>query len=85
MNLPWLEDPKEKVPSVSLSILAVSFLALLIVGGLHVAEKITTTSIFPETFYSALALYFGRRFSFNGKTFTSEKAEEIENKLGEQK
>lgn len=85
MKLPVFEDPKSKEPSVSLTILVVSFLGMLAVGGLHVADKISTVSLFPELFYSAVALYFSRRLNIGGKLFTSDKAEEIQTKLGEEK
>ena len=43
--------------------------------------KVATTSIFPELTYSTIALYFGRRFSSNGKLYSSEQAETIVEKV----
>lgn len=77
----FVTDPVNKLPSVSLTILIVAFTAVLVAGSLEMAGVVKSTSLFSEVFYSAVALYFGRRFSSNGKVFSSEKAQEIEKKL----
>jgi hypothetical protein len=77
MNL-FVPDPKTKEPSVSLTLLLISTIALIIIGSLHAAGIIQTTSIFTEMFYSTTALYFGRRFNISGKVFSSEKTKPIE-------
>jgi predicted permease len=60
----WLLDPKDKKPSVSLTLLVISVLALIIVGSLEIMNKINTTSIFEQFFYTQVALYFGRRSGY---------------------
>jgi hypothetical protein len=79
----WVIDPGTKLPSVSLTILVVSLTAVIVAGSLHMAGVVQSTSLFSEVFYSSVALYFGRRFSMNGKTFSSEKAEEIKEKVSD--
>jgi hypothetical protein len=71
----FISDPKDKQPSVSLTLLMVSFLAILVGAGLHMYGKVEDTSVLAELFYTTSALYFGRRFNFNNKTFSSEKTE----------
>ena len=68
----WMDDPKTKEPSVSLTMLVVSFTGVLIAAGLHMADIVKDTSIMTEIFYANVALYFGRRFSMGGKTFSSD-------------
>ncbi len=72
INLFWLVDPKTKKVSVSLTMLVISFAALLIGCGLEMAEVTKSTSVLVEIFYANVALYFGRRFSFKGQAFSSE-------------
>lgn len=72
----WLNDPKTKEKSVSLTILVYSFILLIVVGVFQVLNKVATTGPFSELFYSSVALYFGRRLNFGGKVFTSETASE---------
>lgn len=77
----WLLDPKTEEKSVSLTLLVCSFILLVLVGVMQVLNKVTTTGPFAELFYSATALYFGRRLNFGGKVFTSEVATEINTTL----
>lgn len=58
----WLNDPKDKLPSVSLSLLMFSFVALIIASVLHMTGKINETSSLTELFYACGGLYFGRKF-----------------------
>lgn len=83
MNLDklWIVDPYTGHKSVSLTILAISFIATLIAGALHMAGTVASTSIFTEMMYSACALYFGRKLNINNKNFSSEKAEQVEKKV----
>jgi enamine deaminase RidA (YjgF/YER057c/UK114 family) len=74
-NLPWVKDPKDGSASVSLTMLAVSFIAVLIAAGLQMADVIKDTSVVLELFYGNLALYFGRRFSVNNKNFSSDNSQ----------
>lgn len=80
MNL-WLKDPKDGTVSVSLTLLVIFAVGALVSASLNMAGVVQNTSTFTELFYSACALYFGRRFSFKGQSFSSEKAEEIEKKV----
>lgn len=84
MKLPVFKDPKDGGPSVSLTILVVSFICVLVAGTLHMFDKVSSTSLFSEVFYSAAALYFGRRIGIGGKVFSSEKAETIEKKVSDE-
>lgn len=77
----WITDPKTKESSVSLTILILFTVCNVVAAFLQVFGKVSTVSVFPEMFYSSVALYFGRRLSINGKAFTSEKAESIEEKV----
>ena len=74
MNL-WVQDPKTKEPSVSLSMLLITFVGVMIAAGLNMAGKIENVSCMTELFYANVALYFGRRFSVNKTTASSEKSE----------
>lgn len=67
----YLTDPKDDKPSVSLSLLAVTFLPLL---GFSIKMAING-NIDPLTslFYTCTALYFGRRLTIGTKTFSSNK------------
>ena len=65
----WMDDPKTKEPSVSLTMLTVSFLGILIAAGLHMADIVKDTSVLTEVFYANVALYFGRKFNSSTKTF----------------
>lgn len=79
----WLKDPKTKEESISLTLLVVSFIAVLVSGTFQVIGRLESTGPFTELLYSFVALYWGRRFTFGGKQFTSEKAEEIKEKVKE--
>jgi hypothetical protein len=71
----WVADPKTKEPSVSLTMLVSSFVIALIACGLHMAKVVENISSVTELFYATTALYFGRRFSMNGKTYSSESSD----------
>lgn len=77
----WIKDPVTKLESVSLTLSVVISFFTIILGVLQAFDKITTTGPFLEMFWSSWALYLGRRFSLNGKVYTSEKAEKIEEKV----
>lgn len=72
MNI-WLVDPKDKTPSVSLTLMTVSFILACVLIVLEAFGKIKSTSIVMEIFAFCVANYFGRRFNLNGKTFSAEK------------
>lgn len=77
----WIKDPVGQLPSVSLTILMVTFVGVLTAGSLEMAGLVKSTSLFTEIFYSACALYFSRRMTFGNKNYSSEKAEEIKGKI----
>lgn len=60
-NLPFIIDPKDKMPSVSLTLLVVSFVVLLGASTLHLSKLTENTSSLTELFYACAALYFGRK------------------------
>jgi hypothetical protein len=62
MNL-WLKDPKTGEGSVAVTMVSVSFVAVLIAASLHMAGKITDTSVIMELFYSTAGLYGVRKFT----------------------
>lgn len=68
----WMDDPKTKEPSVSLSMLVLSFAGVLVAACLHMADVVKDTSVMTEIFYANVALYFGRRFSVGSKSFGGE-------------
>lgn len=85
MNLDrlFVDDPVTKQKSVSLTLLVYTFAATMLAGALHMAGVVSQTSLFSEILYSSTALYFGRRMSISGKSFSSDKAEEISKKVDE--
>lgn len=78
INLPFILDPLTKQPSVSLTNLAISILFLLVSASLDLAGKVKDTSIAVEYFGISSALYFSRRMTINGRTYSSEREEENE-------
>lgn len=77
---PWVNDPVSGLPSVSLTLLVVTFAGVIVAGALNMAGVVASTSIFSEVFYSATALYFGRRMNIGGKLISADKAEELKGK-----
>jgi hypothetical protein len=61
-RVPFIIDPRTKEPSVSLSMLVISFLGVLIASGLEMSGKVENTSILMEAFYASAGLYWGRKF-----------------------
>lgn len=62
MNVvPYLRDPKTKEPSVSLTLLVLSFMALLVASTFHITGLVENTSGLNELFITTAGLYFGRR------------------------
>ena len=75
----WVDDPSNKnKPSVSLTLLILSVIFVIITGTMQVLDIVKNTGPFLEMMYSFVALYFGRRFTFNDKKFSSEKAEKVQ-------
>jgi hypothetical protein len=81
MKMLWLIDPKTKEESVSLTLAIFCTFLLTGAGIAQVLGKINTLGPFVEMFFSSWALYFGRRFSVNGKSYSSDKAEDIKQKV----
>ena len=80
LNLFWIVDPTTKKDSVSLTLLMLSFLAVIIANGLEIAEVTKTSASVNEMFLTTAGLYFGRRLSFKGTQYgtdatTTEKAQ----------
>jgi len=71
----WIADPKDNKPSVSLTLLISSCVILSILGVLESIGIVKSTSIFLELTMSFIALYFGRRITFKGQTFDSDKGD----------
>lgn len=65
LDLPWVIDPKDKAPSVSLTLLVISFIAVLISWGLVLSGKVTEVGPVLELLYASMANYFGRRLSIS--------------------
>jgi hypothetical protein len=66
----WLTDPKTNEKSVTLTFLTLSFIALFVVSVLSIMGKVASVGAFEELLYSTAALYFGRRFSIKGKSYS---------------
>ena len=66
----YLEDPTTNKKSVSLTIMMVSFVLLLGFAVSSCLEYTKSPDPLLDIFYACAALYFGRRVSINGKTFT---------------
>lgn len=73
----WVLDPITDKPSVSLTNLVVSILALVIAIGLHIAGKSETTSVALEYFLGSASLYFGRRFTSSKGDVAEKISEEV--------
>jgi len=58
----FMTDPKTGTPSVSLSMLMLSFVAVLAASVCHMTGLVESTSSLTELFYACAGLYFGRRF-----------------------
>lgn len=64
IKMPWIVDPVNNKPSVSLTNLVVSILFLLVAGSLDLAGRVKNPSIAWEYFATSSVLYFGRRAKF---------------------
>ena len=63
----WIKDPTTKEPSVSLSLMLVSFLITIIVSVLQVSKNVDNGGMSFEILALMTSLYFGRRFSVKTK------------------
>ena len=80
MNLKYFVDPKNNLPSVSLTLMLVSFILLVVLSTLKALEHVNSVGAFQELFYATAALYFGRRVQVNNKLFSSGEPAEKEKK-----
>lgn len=64
----FLIDPKTKIESVSLTLLLISFAALIVAGVLEMFGKVDTVSIFEALFLTCSGLYWGRRIKLSKDT-----------------
>jgi len=72
-----IKDPKgDQAPSVSLTMMLVTFIVLLVAAGLEMAGKVKGTSIILEAFWGTAGLYFGRKFTARGQVIGVEKDKE---------
>jgi hypothetical protein len=74
----YLPDPKDGKPSVSLTMLAISFVAVLGFSIASVLEYSKEPGPLMELFYATAALYFSRRVQIGAKTFSSKKETDSE-------
>lgn len=86
----WIKDPKTGEPSVSLTLLMVSFIAILIASFMNIADFTSKFGLLQEVFYSMVGLYFLRRANIKTKYFDTSAAivgalEEASNKKEEEK
>lgn len=78
----WIKDPSHNnQPSISLTLLVVTFVATLVAAGCEIAGLSKTTSCLTDMLYSFCALHVGHRFVAAGKTYDSDKAVELEEKV----
>lgn len=59
----WIEDPKTKEPSISLTIVVITGILCLIGAGLEMGGVVKSTSMLMELYLTACGLYFGRKFT----------------------
>lgn len=71
----WLKDPKDSKPSVSLTLMVISFVALLAASTFHLAKLTENTSSLTELFMTTCGLYFGRRIQLKSGNALEAKAE----------
>lgn len=67
----YITDPKDGKPSVSLTMLAVSFFTVLGFSISSVLDYSKEPGPLMELFYATAALYFSRRVTIGSKSFSS--------------
>lgn len=72
----WIEDPKTKDPSVSLTLAVFCTVIIVGVGFLNIYGKVGSLGPFENMFWSSWALYLGRRISVNGKSYSSDQVQQ---------
>lgn len=63
--LAFIKDPKTSEKSVSLTLLLVSFIALLVGGCLEMLDVVKNVSVLESLFFTCAGLYFGRRINMS--------------------
>lgn len=76
----YLKDPVNKQPSVTLTLVVISFAIAVIAAGLEISGVTKGTSIVLELFVGNLSVYIGRRLTFSNKTYGPETATNGESK-----
>lgn len=64
----YFKDPKTGERSVSLTLVAVTFIIAVVAMGLQVAKVTDNISSVLELFYATAALYFSRRWNGTAKS-----------------
>lgn len=64
--LPFVRDPIKQAPSVSLTLLIISFGVAVVTNILNLTKQLDDVGYVMELFYACSCLYFGR--SFTGKS-----------------
>ena len=72
----WINDPKTGEPSVSLTLLVISFIAILIASFMSIAELTNKFGMLQEIFYSMVGLYFLTKANIKTKYFDSSSTKE---------
>lgn len=70
----YLTDPKNGLPSVTLTIMMVSFLVAVVAISLNIAKVTDNTSSSMELFLTTAGIYLGRRFTYKGNAVGSDDA-----------
>lgn len=78
IRVPLIRDPKTKLPSISYTLVIVSFIYSLVAIALNIADMTTNTGASMELFYATAALYFGRALSIKGQTYSATNEEKKE-------
>jgi hypothetical protein len=77
----WMTNPVDGKPSVSLTMMFVSFLVAMVISILQVFKAVDAGGMSLEIFLATSALYFGNKFTARGKTMEvlSEKIQQLDN------
>lgn len=79
----WINSPTDGKPSVSLSLMIISFAVAMVISILQVFKAVESGGMCLEIFYATSALYFGNKFTARGKSIevVAEKIESEQAKL----
>lgn len=79
VKIPFFVDPKDGKQSVSLTLLVLSFVALLVASTFHIAKVTENTSSLMELFMTCSGLYFARKFSTKDASMQESITKEVTN------